>query len=354
LFNIPIGNNNYFNALHTGFFFFSNIKFFIFHNNNINIYVYVGDFRANINQLMHPAIQSLKNSYLDILYLDTTYLGPEHLFPSQEIVINSVLDVLKYIIFEGKTVKEYNHLDKKKKLDNEYKGGLLRYFNNGGNDSIIAKYNDESISEPIKKGESSIRKRVLVLVGTYMIGKEKVFVAIAKYLKSKIYAGSKKMKILECLNDETISMLLTSDPDEASVHVLNMGQLSIDNVNDYYNKYKDKYDMIIAFRPTGWVFKPKKANKKQLQPDGKNIQEELNKLKLKPSYYNKNISIWGIPYSEHSSFLELENFIRVISSIAPIRNIQPTVNVGSFSKKNEESKKYWYWFDTWRNNPLII
>jgi len=305
---------------------------------------------------MNPAIQKLRNSYLDIIYLDTTYLEQEHVFPSQEIVINSVLDVLKYIVFEGKTVKEYNHLDKKEKLNNEYKGGLLRYFNNGSS-NVISKYDNsvENMNELLKKNnESFARNRVLVLVGTYLIGKEKVFVAIAKYLNSKIYAASKKMKILECLNDETISMLLTSDPDEACVHVLNMGQLSIDNVNNYYNKYKDKYDMIIAFRPTGWVFKPKKENKRKLQPDGKKIQEELNKLRLKPTYYNKNVSIWGIPYSEHSSFLELENFIRVLSSIAPIRDIQPTVNVGSFYRKNDESKKYWYWFDTWRNNPLII
>ncbi|OUM70705.1 hypothetical protein PIROE2DRAFT_1261, partial [Piromyces sp. E2] len=314
------------------------------------------DFRASIDQLLHPAIQRLNNSFLDIIYLDTTYLQPEHVFPSQEIVINSVLDVLKSIIFEGKTIKEYNNLEKKKKINNQYKGGLLRYFNNGKNDpdsKIINDENNENINNSYINDNVYIRKKALILVGTYLIGKEKVFVNIAKYLKSKIYAPYKKKKILECLNDETISSLLTSNPDESNVHVLNMGQLGIESVNNYYNMYKDKYDMVIAFRPTGWVFKPKK-NKRQLEPDSTKILEEVNNLRLKPSYYNRNVSIWGIPYSEHSSFLELENFIRVLSSIATIRNIQPTVNVGSFSNKNEESKKYWYWFDTWRQNPLFI
>ncbi|ORX54688.1 DRMBL-domain-containing protein [Piromyces finnis] len=333
LFSVPIGNNQYFNALHTG------------------------DFRANNNQLMHPAIQGLKNSFLDILYLDTTYLQPEHIFPSQEVVINSVLDVLKNIVFEGKTIKEYNNIEKKRKLNNEYKGGLLRYFNHGKNDkddNIINCEINENINTQYINNNVYNKKKVLVLVGTYLIGKEKVFVSIAKYLKSKIYASNKKKKILECLNDETISNLLTSNPDEANVHVLNMGQLGIESVNNYYNIYKDKYDMVIAFRPTGWVFKPKKSSKRQLEPDSKKILEEVNNLKLKPTYYNRNISIWGIPYSEHSSYLELENFIRVLSSLAQIRNIQPTVNVKSFSKQNEECKKYWYWFDTWRQNPIYM
>jgi len=329
LFNIPIGNNQYFNALHTG------------------------DFRANIEQLTNPAIKKLKNSSLDALYLDTTYLQPEHLFPSQEVVINSVLNVLKHIVFEGKTVKEYNQMDKKIKLNNEYKGGLLRYFKTGKDDKnneIINNNNENTLSI----NNNYRHKRVLILVGTYLIGKEKVFLGIAKFLKSKLYTSSKKKKILECLNDDTISSLLTDNPDEACVHILNMSQLGIDGVNNYYNNYKDKYDSVIAFRPTGWVYKPKRGNKNKLEPDSKMILEELNNLKLKPTYYNRNVSIWGIPYSEHSSFIELENFIRVLSSIAPIRNIYPTVNVGSFYNQSEESKKYWYWFDTWRRNPLFL
>ncbi|ORY82822.1 DRMBL-domain-containing protein, partial [Neocallimastix californiae] len=293
LFSAPIGNNKYFNALHTG------------------------DFRASIDQLMNPAIQGLKNSFMDILYLDTTYLEPEHLFPSQDVVIKSVLDVLENIIIKGRTVKEYNNIEKDKKLKNEYHG-------------------------------------VLVLVGTYLIGKEKVFIGIAKFLKSKIFVTNRKKKILECLNDENISVLITSNPDESCVHIVNMGQLSIENVNNYYNNYKHKYDMVIAFRPTGWVFKPKKGNKNQLAPNNQQILENFNNLKLKPTYYNRNVSIWGIPYSEHSSFVELENFVRVLSSIAPIRDIQPTVNVGNFYGQNEKSRKYWYWFNTWRQNPLMI
>jgi hypothetical protein len=324
LFSIPIGENKYFNALHTG------------------------DFRANIDQLLNPAIQGLKNSFMDILYLDTTYLEPEHIFPSQEIVINSVIDVLNSIIFEGKTVKEYNNMEKNKKLKSEYHGGLLRYFTSEKESETSKANNVDNIYLPLGNN----KKRVLILVGTYLIGKEKVFLGIAKFLKSKIFVSNKKKKILECLNDKNISELLTSNPDESCVHVLNMAQLGIESVNNYYNIFKDKYDMVIAFRPTGWVFKPKKGNKKQLTPDSKKILEDLNNLKLKATYYNRNVSIWGIPYSEHSSFVELENFIRVLSSITPIRYIQPTVNVGSFY--GEKGRKYWDWFDSWRNNPLMI
>jgi len=330
LFSAPIGNNKYFNALHTG------------------------DFRASIDQLMNPAIQGLKNSFMDILYLDTTYLEPEHLFPSQDVVIKSVLDVLENIIIKGRTVKEYNNIEKDKKLKNEYHGGLLRYFSsNNERENNKTIYND-NIYSPLKTDVEYNRKKVLVLVGTYLIGKEKVFIGIAKFLKSKIFVTNRKKKILECLNDENISVLITSNPDESCVHIVNMGQLSIENVNNYYNNYKHKYDMVIAFRPTGWVFKPKKGNKNQLAPNNQQILENFNNLKLKPTYYNRNVSIWGIPYSEHSSFVELENFVRVLSSIAPIRDIQPTVNVGNFYGQNEKSRKYWYWFNTWRQNPLMI
>jgi len=65
------------------------------------------------------------------------------------------------------------------------------------------------------------------------------------------------------------------------------------------------------------------------------------KEKRKKKYYNKrtnpegNIHIWGLPYSEHSSFTELKSFIQHIKP----KNIISTVGAKDIKEKLELLKQ---------------
>ena len=63
------------------------------------------------------------------------------------------------------------------------------------------------------------RGRLLVVVGTYSIGKERIVIGIAKALRTKIYATARKRRICACLEDDELMSLLTDDPKEAQVHM---------------------------------------------------------------------------------------------------------------------------------------
>nr|CAD7398112.1 unnamed protein product [Timema poppensis] len=216
-------------------------------------FLHVGDFRADPKMESYPCFWNLA---IDRLYLDTTYCDPKHSFPSQSDTIARVLEVTK---------------------------SNLR-------------------AEP----------RTLVLCGSYTIGKEKVFLAVANLLNSKIWAAPDKRRVLRCLKDPIISQRLVDKAEEAQVHVCPMGDLNVQVLSNYLQKYSfcRKYTHILAFRPTGWV-----GGAPNIAPVRRN-----------------NITICGVPYSEHSSFLELGRFVRFLKP----RVIIPTVN----SRNNAAMQKY--------------
>lgn len=68
---------------------------------------------------------------------------------------------------------------------------------------------------------------------------------------------------------------------------------------------QDPYDLVIGFRPTGWAF-------------NKNIPFE------EYTHKSRKIRIVHIPYSEHSSFSELQDFVKVCNPV----DVIPTVTCG--------------------------
>lgn len=113
----------------------------------------------------------------------------------------------------------------------------------------------------------------------------------------------KRYKILEHLGLDM--NLFTLNPAETFLHVAPMGMLGYKQITELLQKMKNKYDRIVGFRPTGWSH-----------------GEKSNLV----SY--KNIKVYSIPYSEHSSFTELREFV---AWLTPIR-ILPTVNCYSEAK----------------------
>ncbi|XP_077733688.1 DNA cross-link repair 1A protein [Canis aureus] len=234
----------------------------LFYLPNGNVLLHTGDFRAD------PTMERsrLAGQKVHTLYLDTTYCSPEYSFPSQQEVIQFAINTA----FEAVTRNP----------------------------------------------------RVLVVCGTYSIGKEKVFLAIADVLGSRVAMSQEKYKTLQCLNIPDLNSFITTDMCNSLVHLLPMMQINFKALQSHLKKCGGEFNQILAFRPTGWTHSNQLTNIRDIVPQIKG-----------------NISIYGIPYSEHSSYLELKRFVQWLKP----QKIIPTVNVGTLKSRRTMEKYFKEW-----------
>ncbi|XP_035469335.2 DNA cross-link repair 1A protein [Scophthalmus maximus] len=225
--------------------------------------LHTGDFRADPSMETYPELLDCR---VQTLYLDTTYCSPEYTFPRQQEVINFAANRAFELV--------------------------------------------------------TLNPRTLVVCGSYSVGKEKVFLALAEVLGSKVCLSRDKYNTMCCLESEEIRQRITTDWKAAQVHVLPMMQLSFDKLQHHLARFSQQYDQLVAFKPTGWTFSQQVESVGDIQPQT-----------------SGNISIYGIPYSEHSSFLELKRFVQWIQPL----KIIPTVNNGSWSSRKAMEKCFREW-----------
>ncbi|CAL5074130.1 unnamed protein product [Urochloa decumbens] len=208
--------------------------------------LHTGDFRFSSEMVSNPVLQS---SHIHTLILDTTYCNPRYDFPSQEVVIQFVIEAIQAEAFNPKT---------------------------------------------------------LFLIGSYTIGKERLFMEVARLLQKKIYVGAAKLQILKHLElPQEIMHWFTANEAESHIHVVPMWTLaSFKRMKYLSNQYAGRFDLIVAFCPTGWAF-----GKGKRRTPGKRWQQG-------------SIIRYEVPYSEHSSFTELQEFVKFISP----EHIIPSVN----------------------------
>uniref|UniRef100_UPI00398ED03F DNA cross-link repair 1A protein isoform X2 n=1 Tax=Pristiophorus japonicus TaxID=55135 RepID=UPI00398ED03F len=225
--------------------------------------LHTGDFRANTSMERYSHLMGQK---IHTLYLDTTYCSPEYTFPSQQEAIQFAAN----IAFETVTMNP----------------------------------------------------RTLVVCGTYSIGKEKVFLAIAEVLGCKVSITQNKFDILQCLDSEQINSVITMDWENSQLHLLPMMQISFKGLQTHMRKFPGKYDQIVAFKPTGWTYSGQSGTV----------------FDIKPRVQGK-FTIYGIPYSEHSSYLEMKRFVQWLKPA----KIIPTVNNGSWQERNMMDNMFNEW-----------
>jgi DNA cross-link repair 1A protein len=197
------------------------------------------------------------------------------------------------------------------------------------------------IKEEDSSENSKTRGRLLVIVGTYSIGKERICVGIAKALKSKIYAPAAKLRICKALEDPELNALLTENPHEAQVHMTPLFEIRGETLEDYLGGYREHFSRAVGFRPSGWNYRPPNSR----FVESPSVQTVLHSKNWKSAYSMKELvpqrgstkraSCFGVPYSEHSSFRELTAFCCALR----IDKIIPTVNVGN--AKTREKMKGW-------------
>lgn len=339
--------------------------------------LHCGDFRACPAHIEHPQLKPeiidplgrVKQQKIDVCYLDTTYLNPRYSFPPQNDVIRACADLCL-------------ELDSTLRNDNEAEwNSVLRRREGRGagiNDDVsrffvAAPKPTAQTKDPIPKPPNSStsnaltvlgqralanRNRLLVVCGTYSIGKERICKAIALALKTKIFASPAKIRICSQLGDPSLTALMTNNPHEAQVHMQMLMELRAETLAEYLDHYRPHFGRVIGLRPSGWSYRPTMANNgsgatAQVTANMPPSSVPTSQILHGPSWCtrfgprdlvpqqgsSREAMCFGVPYSEHSSFRELMLFVMGLR----IEKIVPTVNVGSAPSR----KRMKGWTDRW-------
>ncbi|XP_065869324.1 DNA cross-link repair protein SNM1 [Euphorbia lathyris] len=165
--------------------------------------------------------------------------------------------------------------------------------------------------------------KTLVVVGAYSIGKECVYLAISKALGAKIYASASRRRILESFGSSDFATSLCKKGEDTLLHVLPISSLRFESLKNYLKQYKNQFTSVLAFRPTGWTYSESVGKQLDLiRPNSKG-----------------NVTIYGVPYSEHSSFTEMKEFVQFLKP----DKIIPTVNVGNPANRDKMQSYFREW-----------
>lgn len=226
--------------------------------------LHTGDFRACKNMQTYPELLCAR---VTSLYLDTTYCNPKYNFPLQEDVIDFVIKVT---------------------------------------------------STTLKRNP-----KTLVAVGAYSIGKERVYMGIAKALNLMIFADKRRARILSSLEWPELTDRLCDDSSRSLLHVLPISHLNSAKLKSYMQSFCPRYTAVLGFRPTGWTYTEKL---------GSNLEQ------LKPQCSGA-VTVYGVPYSEHSSFSELQEFVQFLRP----QRIIATVNIGTAAQREGMQSHFNQW-----------
>ncbi|KAI4836891.1 DNA repair metallo-beta-lactamase protein [Plasmodium brasilianum] len=292
------------------------------------------EIRSNIDKKFYLNEKKENSNYIRTIYLDTTYaLSKNNLFAPQMYLINFIIYLCRDKIKRDSCVMgtEENNKSRLARLRKRIKGtqkimedlegenkcimydGVEKRAGKVASKNEIGQKRDEKKNMSLNHIKSK-GKKTLFLFGTYNLGKEKIYLSVSEACNMKIYyKNEKKRTIIESfLSNKNILNRITDNKLEAQIHIVDISYSfifpKIENSkfrNLIDEDIEKEYDFFYYIIPTGWV--------------------------KKYSFYRKNnISIFLIPYSEHSNLSELKDFVK---SIKPC-NIFPTV----FSNPKEKMK----------------
>jgi DNA cross-link repair 1A protein len=222
-------------------------------NPKIQRVLHCGDFRACPAHIAHPLLMpnivdsitgKTKQQKIDVCYLDTTYLNPRYAFPSQEEVIKSCADMCVSLKKERAEESDAWEVVKRERAGT----GMAKFM------QTSIKAEDDSVAMEI--GSKKTRGRLLVICGTYSIGKERICMGIARALDCKIWAPPGKMRICAALEDPELMSRMTDDPKEAQIHMQMLMEIRPETLQEYLNSYKPHFSRVVGFRPSGWNYRP--------------------------------------------------------------------------------------------------
>ncbi|MCD9642954.1 hypothetical protein HAX54_030022 [Datura stramonium] len=150
-------------------------------------------------------------------------------------------------------------------------------------------------------------KNTLFLIATYVIGKEKILVEVSRRCQRKIHVDDRKISVLEVLGHGEDGVFTTVES-ETDVHVVGWNVLG--ETWPYFRPNFEKmdkimnekgYSKVVGFVPTGWTYEVKR-----------------NKFSVRKK---DSFEIHLVPYSEHSNYDELRQYVKFLKP----KHVIPTV-----------------------------
>ena len=340
--------------------------------------LHCGDFRACPAHISHPELRpevidavsgKTNQQKIDVCYLDTTYLNPRYSFPPQDDVVRACAE-LCVSLDKGLAEDDdraWNALLRRREGGAPTKiDSVAGFFKPGIPEQSPQPLKRPSTSDPkpdttpnafttLQRADAPNKRRLLVICGTYSIGKERICKAIALALGTKIFASPAKIRICQQLDDPELVALMTSDPREAQVHMQMLMEIRAETLAEYLEIHNRYFSRIVGFRPSGWNYRPAAGaggaggGGVNLPPTslpsaqllhGSGWRTRFRVRDLVPQRgSSREAMCFGVPYSEHSSFRELALFLMALR----VEKVVPTVNVGS----EQSRKRMKGWTDRW-------
>lgn len=319
-------------------------------------YLHTGDFRFDLETMT----ELLEHDY-DKVYLDTTFLNYRYKFPNKNQLVESLSAfVNKNIIEKFKSKETYQN---QKTLD---------FF----------------MLRNVSKNNAHNKLKVCILVGAYNIGKENLIIGLCKKLGNctlviddNTLRSQVDLEYEHCIrtNDYAEAIVKALQPGDAAstttpndivvciVPTRDLGSITTKEMKDKYcRKVSHRFPnlQVVSIIPSGWNYTSRWSN-----GDDKNVEvftpfdqssceqvlahymgipfpfdidSLLNVSRQKMIKFDEkyNVTTIKIPYSDHSSFLNLCEF----GVYVRWKEMIPTVNL-------HQDKAYFdYWFNLWHMN----
>jgi len=181
--------------------------------------------------------------------------------------------------------------------------------------------------ERIERECGDSNDKVLFLVATYVIGKEKILLELARRFKRKIHVDARKMEVLRVLGYGE-SGEFTENGLESNIHVVGWNVLgetwpyfrpNFVKMKEVMAERGGSYSRVVGFVPTGWTYEVKRSR---------------FAVKSKDAF-----QIHLVPYSEHSNYDELREYVKFLKP----KRVVPTVGLDiekSDSKHADKIRKH--------------
>eukprot|EP00850_Spirogloea_muscicola_P002495 SM000009S23624 [mRNA] locus=s9:1126881:1136155:- [translate_table: standard] len=319
---------------------------------DLEMYVHVGDMRYDSAMRADPHLAAFVGA--DAVFLDTTYCNPRYVFPDQAESVAYVADTVHQLMQSEEGVKQDSGgaADADSNVPTEGEGGEAGVQESrleeeeggeeggdeeegGGEDGLggegleptpaSAARPDLPVPETCEVDEDELSALpppslpqasgkaaggTLYLLSTYVIGKEKILTAVARRCGCQLHVTERKLAILGCLGLEDMS-IFTTDPTATRVHVVGWSFLG-ETWPFFRPNFKNMaramqrsagYKRVVGFVPTGWTYEVKK---------------KTFSVRRKGPF-----EIHLVPYSEHSNYDELREYVRYLRP----HQIIPTVGI---------------------------